>query len=183
MSSLLAIAFAVVLFVIPLLTTPISAVASTGFVGLLLAVVAIVACWRWLATAAACVFLADYAAALWIAAMPVNVAGAAGFGLGVLLLLQSVDLACRVRGATVEASVILSEIGRWIGLGVGVLVAAVLAWALANSLAAMLPPVASPLLAAAGSLGTVLILAVLIVRATRSRPRVASIGATPTEPP
>ena len=169
MSSLLAIAFAVILFVIPLLTTPAPPMAATGLVGLLLAAVAIVTLWRWMATAAACVFLADYAAALWIGGAPLNVVSAAGFGLGVLLMLQSVDLACRVRGATVHAGVVLLEIGGWFGLGAGVLVAAVLALALASALAATLPPVGSPVLAAAGSLGAILTLSVLIVRAARSR--------------
>ena len=171
MTRLLAAGFAVALFVVPLLTTPAPAVAAIGSAGLLLAAVAIAAPWRWPATAAACVFLADYAAALWVASGPVNVVGAAGFGLALLLLLEAVDLARRVRGATVDAAVVLSELGRWIGLGVGALAAAGLTMLLASSLATTLPPVVSPLLAAAGALGAIVILAVVIVRGGRSRRR------------
>ncbi len=169
MIRLLGTAFAAVLFVVPLLTTPIPAVAVAGLVGLLLAAVAIAALRRWLATAAAGVFLADYAAALWVAGTPMNVVGAAGFGLALLFLLESVDLGRRALGATVDAAVVRSHLGRWIGVGGGTLVAAALAMALANSLATTVPPVVSPLLAAAGALGIVLVLAVVITRAGTSR--------------
>jgi hypothetical protein len=168
MSRLPATAFALVLFVVPLLTMPVPAVAVTGLVGSLLAAVAIGALWRRLATAAACVFLADYAAALWMARGPVNVAGAAGFGLALLLLLEAVDLAGRIRGAAVDAPVVRSHLGPWIGLGVGAFAAAALAMALASSLATTLPPVVSPLLAVAGALGTALILAVVIRRSGKT---------------
>ena len=169
MIRLLAITFAVVLFVLPLLRRPVPAMAVTGSVGLLLAALATITRWRWPATAAACVFLTDYAAALWMARAPVNVVGAAGFGLALLLLLQSADLARRVRGATADATLVLSEVGRWIGLGTAALVAVVLAVALANSLATTVPAAASPLLAAAGAVGAVLSLAVVIVRAGKNR--------------
>ena len=173
MIRLLATAFAVFLFVVPLRTAPMPAIAGAGFLGVLLTLLAIGARWRWPATAAACVFLADYAAALWIVRGPVNVVGAAGFGLALLLLLQTVDLACRVRGTTVDATLVLSELGRWIGLGAAALVAVVLAVALANSLATTVPAVVSPLLAAAGALGAVLILAVVSVRAGKMRQSMA----------
>ena len=169
MIRLLAAAFAVVLFVVLLLTAPMPAVAGAGLLGVSLTVLAVGARWRWPATAAACVFLADYAAVLWMARGPVNVVGAAGFGLALLVLLQAVDLACRVRGTTVNAALVLSELGRWIGLGTAALVAVVLAVALANSLATTVPAAAAPLLAAAGAVGAVLILAVVIVRAGKSR--------------
>jgi len=80
MIRLLAAAFAVVLSAAPVLIMPVPAVAVIALVGLLLATVGVAALWRWPVTAAACVFLADYAASLWVAAGPVNVAGAAGFG-------------------------------------------------------------------------------------------------------
>jgi hypothetical protein len=165
MMRLLAAASAVALFVLLRLTTPAPAVTVAGLVGLLLTAAAIAALWPWLATAAACVFLAGYAAALWIEGAPVNVVPALGFGLALLLLLEAVDLAGRGHGATVDAGVVRSALGRWIGLGAGVLVAAMPAMALATLLAPALPAVASPLLAAAGALGSVLVLAALLRRA------------------
>ena len=76
MIRLLAAAFAVVLSAAPVLIMPVPAVAVIALVGLLLATVGVAALWQWPVTAAACVFLADYAASLWVAAGPVNVAGA-----------------------------------------------------------------------------------------------------------
>ncbi len=169
MIRLLAIAFAVVLFVIPRLTAPMPAVTGAGLLAVLLTVLAIGARWRWPATAAACVFLANYAAALWMARGPVNLVRAAGFGVALLLLLQAVDLTCRVRGTTVDATLVLAELGRWIGLGAAAFGAVVLAVALANSLATTLPAVVSPLLAAAGAFDAVLIVAAVIVRAGTHR--------------
>ena len=161
---LLAAASAVALFVLLRLTTPVPAVAVAGLVGLLLATVAIAARWRWFATAAGCVFLAGYSAALWIERVPVNVVPALGFGLALFFLLESVDLACRVRGATIEGGVVHSALGRWIGLGAGAFVAATLAMTLATLFATALPAAASPLLAAAGALGSVWVLAAIIRR-------------------
>jgi hypothetical protein len=65
MIRLAAVLFALVLFVVPLLTAAMPAVAAAGLMGLLLAAVGIAGLWRWPVTAAACVFLTDYAAALW----------------------------------------------------------------------------------------------------------------------
>jgi len=80
-----------------------------------------------------------------------------------------VDLGGRVRGASVDAAVVRSHLGRWIGVGGGTLVTAALAMVLANSLSTTVPPAASPLLAAAGAFGIVLVLAVVIARAGTSR--------------
>jgi xanthosine utilization system XapX-like protein len=165
MMRLLAAAAALVLFALLCLTTPAAPVAAAGLVGLLLAALAIATLWRWAATTAAGVFLSGYAAALWIERAPVNVVPALGFGLALLLLPEAVDLAARVRGATVEGGVVRSALGRWIGLGAGALVTAMLAMALAASLAAALPAGASPLLAGAGALGCVWGVAALIRRA------------------
>jgi hypothetical protein len=169
MIRLLAAAFAVVLSAAPVLIMPVPAVAVIALVGLLLATVGVAAFWRWPVTAAACVFLADYAAALWVAAGPVNVAAAAGFGLALLFMLESVDLACRVRRAAVDGAVTRSHLGRWSGFGAATLGSAALAVALASALATPMPPAFAPLLAAGGALGVITTIAVLIMRVTRNR--------------
>jgi hypothetical protein len=160
---------AVVLFVVPLLAAPISVVAVPGVTGLLLTAVGLVSLWRWPLTAAACVFATDYALALWVAAPSVSVVGAAGFGLALLLLLQSAEIARCARGATVDAGVIRSQLGAWTAFGAATLGAAVLVIALARGLATAVPFTAAPLLAAAGALGVVLALAVALMRTARSR--------------
>ncbi len=169
MTRLLAAAFAVVLSAAPVLIMPVPAVAVIALGGLLLATVGVAAFWRWPITAAACVFLADYAAALWVAAGPVNVAGAAGFGLALLFMLESVDLARRVRRAAVDGVVIRSHLGRWSGFGAATLASAALAVALASALATPMPPAIAPLLAAGGALGVMTTIAVIFTRVTSSR--------------
>jgi xanthosine utilization system XapX-like protein len=165
MMRLLAAASAGALFVLLCLATPARAVAVVGLVGLLLAAVAIAVLWRWLATAAACVFLVGYAVALWIERRPVDVLPPLGFGLALVLLLEAVDLACRTRGATIHGGVVRAALGRWAVLGAGSLLTVILTMELAARLAGALPAVASPLLAVAGALGSVLVLAALCRRA------------------
>lgn len=162
MMRLLAAASAVASFMPVFFTTRAPAVAGAALVGLLLAAMAIAAGWRWLATAAAGVFLVGYAAALWIERRPVSVIPAVGFGLALVLLLEAVDLAGRLRGATATGGVVRATIGHGLALGAGAFVAVILAMALATFLATALPAVASAPLAAAGVLGSVLILAALI---------------------
>jgi hypothetical protein len=166
-----AVAFAVILFVVPLLTAPLRAVAVTGLIGLLLAAVGIGALWRWPITAAACVFLTDYAAALWVAGAPMNLAGATGFGLSLLFLFQSVELARCVRQATVSAGVVRLLIVRWMGFGTATLAAAMLAMTLAGPVAASVPFAAAPFVAAAGALGIVLALAAAVTGRARGASR------------
>ncbi|HEV8530922.1 MAG TPA: hypothetical protein VGT00_05870 [Methylomirabilota bacterium] len=169
MIRLLGAAVAVVLSAAPVLIMPVQAVAVIALVGLLLATVGVAAFWRWPVTAAACVFLADYAAALWGAAGPVNVAGAAGFGLALLFMLESADLARRVRRAAVDGAVIRSHLGRWSGFGAATLGSAALAVALASALATPIPAAIAPLLAAGGALGVITTIAVIITRVTLNR--------------
>ena len=175
MIRLSALAFAAVLFAVPLLTAALPAVIVTGLVGLLLAAVGIVALWRWPVTAAACVFLTNYAAALWVARAPVSVLSATGFGLSLLFLLQSVELGRRMRHATVDARVVRSQIVAWTGFAAVTLGATMLAMALAGAVAALLPFAVAPLVAVVGALGAVLAFAAAVKRvvstdAVRGRP-------------
>ena len=171
MIRLVAASFALVLCVVPLLMAPEKIVGVTGLVGLLLAAVGIAVLWRWPVTAAACAFLVEYALALWVAEASASIAVAPAFGLGILLLLQSADLACRTRHAAVDSAVVRSQIGHWVGLGAGTLAAAMLALAAAHGLAASVPFAATPFLAAAGALGMIVGLAVVIAHAARSASR------------
>jgi hypothetical protein len=171
MIRLAAVAFAGVLFVVPLLSTAIPAVAVTGLIALLLALAGIALLWRWLVTAAACIFLSDFAAALWLAGAPVSILRAAGFGLALLLLLQSVELAQHTRRAAVGAGVARSQIVAWTGFAAGTLGMTMLAMAVAGAVAGSVPFAAGPLLAAAGALVAVLALAAAMTGAARRAAR------------
>jgi hypothetical protein len=165
---LAATACAAVLFAVPVLTAPVRPVVVVGLAGLLLAGVGIAGPWRWPATAAACVFVVDYAMALWVEAPPASLAGATAFGVALLLDLQSVDLGCRLRGAVVDAAVLRSQALTWLGFGVATAVVVLLARVLAHDLAGSVPFALAPFLAAAGALGVVLAVA-LAVRGVRRR--------------
>src|SRR5262249_2247078 len=78
-------------------------------------------------------------------------------------------LACRCHAAAVQTRVVLPELGRWIGVGVAALGAAAVADAVGQRLATALPSAAAPFLAGAGALGTVVILARVVVGAARRR--------------
>lgn len=162
---------ALVLFSVPLLTATMPAVAVAGLMGLLLAAVGIAGLWRWPVTAAACVFLIDYAAALWVTGASLSVVGAAGFGFSLLLLLQSVELGRRLRHATVEASVLRSQIVRGVGFGAATLGATLLVMGLAGAVAASVPFAAAPFVATAGALGVVLAVAAAVTGASRAASR------------
>jgi hypothetical protein len=77
----------------------------------------------------------------------------------------AVDLIARTRGAHLEGPVVAATLGRWLALVGGTLAAALVALALAGSLATALPPAVAPLLAAAGALVGIWVLAALIRRA------------------
>jgi len=162
-----AAAFAAVLFVVPVLPAAVPVVTVLGLIGLLLAAVGIATLWRWPVTSAACVSLTDYTAALWLTDAPVSVAAAAGFGLSLLLLLQSIELARCMRHATVDAGSARSIIARWCGFGAVMLVATLSAMPLAIPLAALVPHAAAPFVAAAGVLGAVLALTATVLRPRR----------------
>jgi hypothetical protein len=159
-----AVAFAGALFAIPLLTAPMKAVAVVGSIGLAVAAVGVAGLWRWAITAAACILLIDYAAALRIADAPVSIAGAAAAGLALLFLLQSVEAGRCLRRASVDARVARSQALRWAGFAAATLAVTAIILALAGSVAALVPFTAAPFVAAAGALGVVLALAAALTR-------------------
>src|SRR5262249_47235375 len=112
--------FTLVAFVLPLLTARPRALVLTDVVGLLLATIGLITLWRWAATAAACLLLVSYAVALWLAARPPSAVGPTIFGLALLGLLQSIELGRTLRHATIEASVVRSQLLGWTGFAMGV---------------------------------------------------------------
>lgn len=162
MTRIPAAVFALVLFAVPFLTAPIKPVAAVGMLGLLLAAVGISGLWRWPVTAAACVFLIDYAGALWVARASVSVGSAVAFGLALLLLLESVELARALRRASVDTRVIRSQLTAWSGFAVATFAGILLGLSLAGSLVASIPFAAAPFIAGAAALGVVLALAAII---------------------
>jgi len=171
MIRLAAVLSALVLFSVPLLTAAMPAVAAAGLMGLCLAAVGIAGLWRGPVTAAGCVFLTVYAAALWVAGGSLSVVGAAGFGFSLLILLQSVELGRRLRHATVEASVLRSQIARGVGFGTATLGATLLVMGLAGAFSASVPFAAAPFVATAGALGVVLAVAAAVTGASRAASR------------
>jgi len=168
MMRLAAAGFAAAAFAVPLLTARPRALLVIDLFGLLLAALGIAMLWRWPVTAAACVFLVDYAAGLWLVSISPRVIGATVFGLSLLLLLQCVELARATRGATIEAAVIRSQGRAWAGFGAGTLAAALLLVAAAGGVVDTIPFTAAPFLAAVGALGVLLTLAATVRGGWRS---------------
>jgi hypothetical protein len=154
--------FALALFAMAWVTAPIKPVAAVGALGLLLAALGIGGLWRWAVTGAAGVFLIDYAGALWVARAPVGVGRPIAFGLALLLLIESVELARGLRGASVDARVIRSQLTAWSGFAVSTLAVTLLGLAFAGSLVASIPFAAAPFIAGAAALGVVVALAAII---------------------
>lgn len=175
-----AAAVAIVLFVLPLLTAAKQVVAVTGAIGLLLVAVGIAGPWRWPITAAACVFLTNYAAVVWVVGAPVSVAGAVGFGLSLLLLLEFAELSRWLRRAAIDTGVVRSQLVGWAGFGAATLAATMLVMTLSGSLVTRVPVAVAPFLAAVGTLGVMLALAAALTGASR---RVSSAPSTRPGPP
>jgi len=129
--------------------------------------VGIATLWRWPLTAAACVFLVDYAGALWLAGAPVSVLPAAGLGLSLLLFLQCAELARSTRRTTVDAAVVRSQLLGWMGFALGTFAAVMLGMPLAGVLVESIPVAVAPFVAAAGAIGLVLTLAAVVSGASR----------------
>lgn len=167
----LAVVLTGILFVLPLLFTAVPLVAVIGLVAAGFALAGIAVRWRWAVTAAACVFLVEYAVALAVSSAPVDFVGAAGFGLALLLLLHAVDLARRVGSTTVERAVRLAHLRRWLTVGAGTLGGTAIILAMTGLIGAAVPLAAAPLAAALGALGALLALAATVGRSPREDPQ------------
>jgi hypothetical protein len=109
----------------------------------------------------------DYAGVLWLASAPLSVVRATAFGLSLLLLLQSLELARCTRRSMVDAGVVRSQIVGWAGFAACTLAVAMLVVALAGGLVEAIPFSAAPFVAAVGALGVVLTLAAAVRGAWR----------------
>jgi hypothetical protein len=161
---------ALILAAVPYAIAPYAFVAAPGALGLVFAAISVVTLRRGPGTAAACVFTADYALALWLTGPTGRLAGGVGFGLALLLLLHALELARSARGAAVDAGVVRSQLSGWAIFGVATLGIAGLVGGVARGLAGTVPLAAAPLVAALGALGVVLAVAAALTRATRSTP-------------
>jgi hypothetical protein len=156
-----------ILFVLPVLTAPVRAVAVVGAIGLLLAAVGLAGFWRWPITAAACVFVSQYATALWMRGAPPGIVGAVAFGLALLFLLQSAERGRCARQATVPAGVVRAQIAQGTSFGALALAATTLVAVLADVVGSIVPFAAAPFVAAAGALGAALVLVAAMMGALR----------------
>jgi hypothetical protein len=149
----------------PLLVLAMPIVALAGALGVLLAAGGIAFNRAALVSAGSLVFLAEYAGAVWAAGGLVNAAGATGFGVALALMVDTADLARRMpRGAGDELAIARAQLGRWIRLAGASCVAAATITVSAGTIASALPVVGTPLLAAAGAVGAVLLAALVISR-------------------
>ena len=164
MIRLVSAASALVLFALPFSAATTDLVALPGLVGLMLAAAGITTLSRWLLTAAACVFVTDYALALWTKPASISVVNAAGFGLALVILLQSLEVARCAHGAAVDAAVVRSQLAGWIGLAAATLATTMVLLGFSRGLAGVIPFAAAPLVAAAGAVGVVFALAKTLMR-------------------
>jgi hypothetical protein len=163
MMRLLALAGALTLCVAPATTAPLRPVAAGAAVALLVVLAGIVTLRRWLASTGAGLFVADYALALWLTDVTVDVIGSTVFGIALLLLLQSLEVA-RCRRGAVDVGVVRSQLTGWLVFGVAVPALVVLTLGLSHGIASSVPLLAAPLLAAAGAIGVLLGLAAALTR-------------------
>jgi hypothetical protein len=154
--------FALVLFAIPFVAAPIKPIGTLGGLGLLVAAVGIGGLWRWLVTVAACVFLIEYTAALWVARASLSVGGAVAFGLALLFLVESIELGRGFRRATVAGRVVRSQVSAALGFATATVALTLLGLVLAGGFVASIPFAAAPFVAALAALGVVLALAAIL---------------------
>lgn len=163
--------FSGAVFLLPLIVTPTRTVLLIGVAGTICAALAIVTLRRRLSTLAACAFVTQQAIAVWERGGAVDVVGAIGFGLALLLMLQSMDVARCVHGATVGRGVIVAQCARWAGLAFIMVLAAGGAVPAARVLARNVPAAFAPVLAVVGALAALWIVGSVIRGAAIGRSR------------
>jgi hypothetical protein len=99
----------------PLLIAPVRSVLVIGLAALALCALGLVVRSAALVTAGGVLALGQYAFALWVAAEPPRLAGAALFGVGLVLLIETADFSRRVRGATLGPGLVAAQVSYWVG--------------------------------------------------------------------
>ena len=155
----------VIVAAVPAFALPAPGVVALVAAGALLAAAGAIARVPMLVLVGAGVLLADYGLALWLAGGPPDPLGAAIVGAGLLLALETADFHWRFHQAHVPAGVLKRQILRW-GAGFAGGLAASTALAALALVGFRLPPGVAPVLAAAGAIGAVAALAVVLSRLT-----------------
>ena len=135
----------------PLLIAPVRSVLVIGLAALVLCGLGLVVRSAALVTAGGVLALGQYAFALWLASGPPRLAGAALFGVGLVLLVETADFSQRVRGATLGPGLIAAQVRYWVRFA-GLAGAAALAGAgLATAASAVVRLPWAPAFAAGGA--------------------------------
>ena len=100
----------------PLLIAPATSVLTLGIVALALCALGFLLGTP-LVVGGAVIALGEYALALWLAGSPPRLAGAALFGVGVTLLLQTADFGWRARRAALGPGVVAAQVRYWVLFG------------------------------------------------------------------
>ena len=103
----------VVLVGYPLLIAPTKAVLVIGVAAMVLCSLGIAARSTPVVVAGGVLALGEYALALWLSTGPPRLTGAVLFSIGLLLLLETVDFARRIRHAAMGPGVVASQIRYW----------------------------------------------------------------------
>jgi len=96
----------------PLLIAPATSVLTLGIIALALCALGFLLGTP-LVVGGAVIALGEYALALWLAGSPPQLAGAALFGVGVTLLLQTADFGWRARRAALGPGVVAAQVRYW----------------------------------------------------------------------
>jgi hypothetical protein len=103
----------VVLVGYPLLIAPTKAVLVIGVAAMVLCALGIAVLSTPVVVGGGVLALGEYAVALWLSTGPPRLVGAVLFGVGLVLLLETVDFARRVRHAAMGPGVVASQIRYW----------------------------------------------------------------------
>jgi len=104
-----------------------------------------------LVVAGAILALVEYALALWLSGAPPRLVGAALFGVGVTLLLETADFGWRAQRATLGPGVVASQIRHWATFGVIAGTSALVATGVASAASVSVRLPWAPALAATGA--------------------------------
>lgn len=135
----------------PLLVAPSRSVLVIGLAALALCALGLVVRAAVLVTAGSVLALGQYALALWLAAASPRLAGAALFGVGLALLVETADFSRRVRGATLGPRLVASQVRYWVGFAALAGAAALVAGGLAITASAVVRLPWAPAFAAGGA--------------------------------